>query len=278
MVEILFAMIILAVGMVALSSLAAQTMTGTAQSRFMGLSATLVSEKLEDLNRWPTWDPHVCVASGTTAGSLTADVQAASVTCNSITDTVDYYDDVEISDSTGAICETVSSISGGAQLYTTTCHQSNGLIATTTSTTANTADIGAVAFHRRWTIEMDQPITRPQTHDCRGDSRERIHAATRKLSAEPGAAMKGRGRANSHSWLHAAGVNDRDGHICGDRRRRSGAVCATPTSFHAAAEPRGIEHFHTQRRGANAARRCKCGERLLHRREHSRLARGRSPS
>jgi prepilin-type N-terminal cleavage/methylation domain-containing protein len=159
MVEVLFAMIILAVGMIALSSLAAQTMTGTAQSRFMGLSASLVSEKLEDLNRWPTWDPHVCVASGTTAGSLTADVQAASVTCNAITDTVDYYDDVEISDSTGAICETVSSISGGAPLYTTTCHQSNGLIATTTSTTANTADIGAVAFHRRWTIEMDQPIS-----------------------------------------------------------------------------------------------------------------------
>jgi prepilin-type N-terminal cleavage/methylation domain-containing protein len=159
MLEVLFAMIILAVGMIALSSLAAQTMAGTAQSRFIGLSASLVSEKLEDLNRWPTWDPHVCVASGTTAGSLTADLQAASLTCNSITDTVDYYDDVEISDSNGAVCETVSSISGGAQLYTTTCHQSNGLIATTTSMTANTADIGAVAFHRRWTIEMDQPIT-----------------------------------------------------------------------------------------------------------------------
>ena len=69
MVEVLFAMIILAVGMIALSSLAAQTMAGTAQSRFMGLSASLVSEKLEDLNRWPTWDPHVCVASGTTAGA-----------------------------------------------------------------------------------------------------------------------------------------------------------------------------------------------------------------
>ena len=159
LIEVLFAMIVLMVGMVALSSLAARTMVGTAQSRFMGLSASLASEKLEDLNRWPTWDPHVCVAAGTTAGSLTADVQAASVTCNSITDTVDYYDDVEISDSTGAICETVSSVSGGAQVYTTTCHQSSGVIATTTSATANTADIGAVAFHRRWTIEMDQPIT-----------------------------------------------------------------------------------------------------------------------
>ena len=36
----------------------------------------------------------------------------------------------------------------------------------------------------------------------------------------------------------------------------------------------GIEHRHTQRRGANAARRCQCGEWLLHRREHSGLARG----
>ena len=46
LIEVLFAMIVLMVGMVALSSLAARTMVGTAQSRFMGLSASLRSEKL----------------------------------------------------------------------------------------------------------------------------------------------------------------------------------------------------------------------------------------
>ncbi len=159
MIEILIAMFILSVGMIALSALSAQTMNGTSQSGYMSLSANLASEKLEDLNRWPTWDPHVCVAAASTAGSLTADLQSASVTCNGITATVDYYDDVEISSTSGAACETVSSISGGSQLYTTTCHQSNGLVQTTTSTSSSTAAGGALAFHRRWTIEMDQPLT-----------------------------------------------------------------------------------------------------------------------
>lgn len=159
LIEVLIAVIVFAVGLVTLGSLAALTLNGSAASRYRGMATTFASEKLEDLNRWPTWDPHVCVASGSTAGSLTSDVQAASVTCNGITDTVDYYDDVAISDSSGAVCETVSSLSGGNPVYTSTCHTPGGATTITTNGTANTNDIGAIAFHRRWTIEMDQPIT-----------------------------------------------------------------------------------------------------------------------
>ena len=99
LIEVLVAVTVFAVGLVSLGSLATMTLNGTAASRYRGMATTFASEKLEDLNRWPTWDPHVCVASGSTVGSLTSDVQAASVTCNGITDTVDYYDDVAISDS-----------------------------------------------------------------------------------------------------------------------------------------------------------------------------------
>lgn len=159
LIEVLVAVLVFAVGLVALGSLATMTLNGTAASRYRGMGTTFASEKLEDLNRWPTWDPHVCVASGTTVGSLTSDVQAASVTCNGITDTVDYYDDVAISDSTGAVCETVSSVVAGNQVYTSTCHTPAGATTTSTSTTANAIDVGAIAFHRRWTIEMDQPVT-----------------------------------------------------------------------------------------------------------------------
>jgi prepilin-type N-terminal cleavage/methylation domain-containing protein len=158
LIEVLIAVIVFSVGLVTLGSLAAFTLNGTAASRYRGMAVTFASEKLEDLNRWPTGDPHVCVAPGSTAGSLGSDVQAASVTCNGITDTVDYYDDVAISDSSGAVCETVSSLSGGNQLYTSTCHTPGGATTTATSTTANSIDAGAIAFHRRWTIEMDQPI------------------------------------------------------------------------------------------------------------------------
>jgi prepilin-type N-terminal cleavage/methylation domain-containing protein len=159
LIEVLIAVIVFSVGLVTLGSLAALTLNGTAASRYRGMATTFASEKLEDLNRWPTWDPHVCVAAGSTAGSLTADVQAASVTCNGITDTVDYFDDVAISDSSGAVCETVSSLSAGNPIYTSTCHTPSGATTTSTSTTANSVDVGAIAFHRRWTIEMDQPIT-----------------------------------------------------------------------------------------------------------------------
>ena len=159
LIEVLVAVTVFAVGLVSLGSLATMTLNGTAASRYRGMATTFASEKLEDLNRWPTWDPHVCVSSGSTVGSLSSDQQSASVTCNGITDTVDYYDDVAISDSAGAVCETVSSISSGSEVYTATCHTPAGATTTSTSSTANSIDVGAVAFHRRWTIEMDQPIT-----------------------------------------------------------------------------------------------------------------------
>lgn len=158
MVETLVAMLVLSVGLVTLGSLAAQTMNGTARSRFAGLAANLASEKLEDLNRWPSWDPNVYAASGSTAGSLTADT-SGTVTSNGVTDTVDYYDDVEIADSNGAISETVQQMVSGTLKYVTTTHSPNGTIATTSSTTANAADVNVISFHRRWIIEKDQPLS-----------------------------------------------------------------------------------------------------------------------
>ncbi len=124
------------------------------------------SEKLEDWGtrgrprRIPT---RVRFGSGSTAGSLTADTQVSSVTCNGVTTTgtMNYYDDVQIADTNGKVCETVSTVVSGAESYVTTCHTAGGQWCSTSSSspTANGADVGTIAFHRRWTIEMDQPIT-----------------------------------------------------------------------------------------------------------------------
>ncbi len=161
LLEVLIAMFVLSTGLIALSSLAAQNLNGTARSRYTSLASTYASEKLEDLNQWPTTDPDVCVSSGGTAGSLTTDSQVSSVTCNGVTTTgtMNYYDDVQIADTNGKVCETVSTIVSGAESYVTTCHTAGGQITSTSSPTANGADVGTIAFHRRWTIEMDQPIT-----------------------------------------------------------------------------------------------------------------------
>jgi hypothetical protein len=145
------------VGLVALSALAAKTMSGTECSRFAGLAANLASEKLEDLNRWPYWDPSVYVASASTAGSLSSDVQT-SVT-SGITETVNYYDDVSIGNASGAVTETVLGLVGGTEKYTTLTHNPDGTMTQTQATAAPSAVSNAVTFHRRWIIEMDQPVT-----------------------------------------------------------------------------------------------------------------------
>lgn len=165
MVEVMVAILVLTIGLVALSSLATATLSGTENARFAGLAANLASEKLEDLNRWPYWDPNVYASSGTTAGSLTSDAQA-SVTSQGVTETVNYYDNVYISDTnssstveTGAITETVLGLVNGTETYTTLTHNPDGTLHQTQSTSPPAAIPNAIGFHRRWVIEMDQPVT-----------------------------------------------------------------------------------------------------------------------
>ena len=159
LIETMVALVVLCVGLVALGGLAAQTMNGTTRSRFLALSADLATEKLEDLSRWPTFDPNVYAAAGTTVGSLTSD-GSANVTSGGIpSELVNYYDDVELSDANGAISETVSQVVSGTTSYKTTSHNPDGTITTTTSTSPTAANVNAVGFHRRWAIEMDQPVS-----------------------------------------------------------------------------------------------------------------------
>ena len=122
------------------------------------MATTFASEKLEDLNRWPTWDPHVCAASGTHGGQpdrgraggqrhLQRDHRHGGL--------LRRRGDFRFS---GAVCETVSSERRRPDLYLDVPHtgRSHDHL---DQHTANAIDVGAVAFHRRWTIEKDQPIT-----------------------------------------------------------------------------------------------------------------------
>jgi Tfp pilus assembly protein PilV len=143
LVEILVAVTILIVGLSALAALVAQTLSGTDQARYLSVATTLASEKLEDLNRWPSADAHV--AAG---GSLAA---------NSASGSLDYYDDVDLSNTTGQVSETVASTSSGSTTYTNVIHNSTGYI-NTTAATAPPAGTGIIAFHRRWLIEPNPVV------------------------------------------------------------------------------------------------------------------------
>jgi len=182
LIELLVALTVLAIGLVSLAALTAQMENGTERSRFMGIAATLATEKLEDLNRWPSGDPHVNSNSASTVGSLTSDVGPVSVTSSAgITDSgINYFDDVVIADNggaadssngngacasgVGAVGETVSSSSG----YTTTYHCADGeMPPPVTTATATAPEVSAISFHRRWTIEQNPSINGTTVNNVR---------------------------------------------------------------------------------------------------------------
>lgn len=134
MAELLIAVAVLTIGLSAMAALVAQSLNGTEAARYMALATTLASEKLEDLNRWTAVDPHVVAG-----GSLTADTTVG---------TLKYYDDIDLSNTTGQVSETVA-VTGG---YSTVVHMATGEVDNNNNTAAPSG-VGVVAFHRRWLIE-----------------------------------------------------------------------------------------------------------------------------
>ncbi|MGA2961649.1 MAG: prepilin-type N-terminal cleavage/methylation domain-containing protein [Candidatus Korobacteraceae bacterium] len=173
MIEVVCALAILSVGVMAAAALTAKMLSTGRQSRYMSLASTLASEKLEDLNHYSPNDPQVCVPSASVSvGSLTSDIMQ-STTCppsvawsTGFTGTVAYYDNVSISLSTattacpnptaGCFSETVSGMTGGNASYTTTYHSPDGQVVTPAASSTAPSN---VTFHRRWTIEGNQPVT-----------------------------------------------------------------------------------------------------------------------
>jgi Tfp pilus assembly protein PilV len=137
--ELLIAITVLAVGLSAMAALVASSLAGTEKARFMALSTTLASEKLEDLNRWPDIDPHVA-----TGGSLTSDGSVG---------TVRYYDDIDLSNTTGQVSETIATTSG----YSSVIHKSTGEVIPSSNTAAPSGS-GTIGFHRRWLVEADPVV------------------------------------------------------------------------------------------------------------------------
>ena len=167
LMEVLIAISILVVGLTAMASLVAQSMGGTQNARYLGLATTLTSEKLEDLNRWPSVDPHV--AAG---GSLTSDSASGSL---------NYYDDIDLANTTGQVSETTSSTSGGTTTYTSVIHNATGYVQTNSNTSAPTGS-GIIAFHRRWLIEAN-PVVNGIT--LTGSRRVTVEVALTNQSVQP---------------------------------------------------------------------------------------------
>jgi Tfp pilus assembly protein PilV len=140
--EVLIAIFVLVIGLTSMAALVAQTLGGTERARYMALSTTLASEKLEDLNRYPTATPPVTpLVAG---GSLTSD-------------SAGYNDNVDLSNTTGQVAESIP-VTGG---YSNIIHMSTGEVqvnpAATTPPTSG-AGTGTMVFHRQWVIEQDPSV------------------------------------------------------------------------------------------------------------------------
>ena len=145
-VEVVVASFILMVGIVAVAGVVGSTLGNTTRSEYMTQAATLATEKLEDLNRYPSTDGNVTVPNGISVGSLASD-------------TTGYYDEVYFSPADGAIIETTTGLDSNGNLqYETTTYTPDGHMSavSNSSTPPNTAL--STVFKRRWLIEQNQPV------------------------------------------------------------------------------------------------------------------------
>jgi len=141
--EILVAITILVIGLTGMAALVAQTLSGTDRARYLSLATSLASEKLEDLNRWPAADPHVSAG-----GSLSADTSSGSV---------NYYDDIDLSNASGQVSESIASTTGGNTTYYNVVHNSTGYVDSAPTSSAPSTS-GVITFHRRWLIESNPQV------------------------------------------------------------------------------------------------------------------------
>jgi len=150
LVEVLVASVVLLIGVISVAGLIGSTLGGTSRSGYMNQAASLATEKLEDLNRYPNSAPQVTVI-GTSVGSLTS---------NTITGGISYFDEVYFSPSQGGVEETTARLdSSGNTQYVTTTFTPGGQVSTSAPSTTPPAIAGETAFERRWVIDQDVPVT-----------------------------------------------------------------------------------------------------------------------
>jgi Tfp pilus assembly protein PilV len=157
-IEVLVASFILIVGLASVAGVVGSTLGSTARSEYMTQATTLATEKLEDLNRYPSSDPNVAVPNGTSAGSLTSNV-LQDVTVNGVTESVNYYDEVFFSPTQGALVQTTSGFnSNGNVQYSTVTYTPNGTISSPVLSSTAPSTGGSTVFLRQWLIELNQPV------------------------------------------------------------------------------------------------------------------------
>ena len=146
LVEVLVSMAIMTVGLLGVAALIGSTLAAGTQARYMNIANVLASEKLDNLNKWPSNDPNV--APG---GSLAGPANCAAGD--------DYCDQVTVSELSGANYETQTQIVNGVSVTTTIVHTNNGCVDTPANCGVPNPSGDGNTFTRRWLITASPVIT-----------------------------------------------------------------------------------------------------------------------
>jgi type IV pilus modification protein PilV len=146
LVEVLVSMAIMTVGLLGVAALIGSTLASGTQARYMNIANILASEKLDNLNKWPSNDPNVA-PGGALAGPPACAAGDA------------YCDQVTVSEISGANYETQTQIVNGAPVATTIVHTNGGCVDTPANCGVPNPNGNGNTFTRRWLITASPVIT-----------------------------------------------------------------------------------------------------------------------
>ncbi|HET8825168.1 MAG TPA: prepilin-type N-terminal cleavage/methylation domain-containing protein [Terriglobales bacterium] len=152
LIEVLISMAVLTVGLIGMAAMVCSTMVFGANAKYMNMANVLASEKLDNLNKWPSTDPNVA-AGGALAGPSTC---AAGDT---------YCDQVTVSETSGADYITQTQIvfdpvtNTSNPVTTTIVHTSAGCVDTPANCGVPNPNGAGSTFIRRWQVTTNPVIT-----------------------------------------------------------------------------------------------------------------------
>ncbi|PYQ45613.1 MAG: hypothetical protein DMG99_01280 [Acidobacteria bacterium] len=146
LLEVLVSMAIMTVGLLGVAALIGSTLATGTQARYMNIANVLASEKLDNLNKWPSNDPNVA-AGGALAGPANCVAGDA------------YCDQVVVSELSGANYETQTQVVNNVATTTTIVHTNSGCVDTPVNCGVPAPNGNGNTFTRRWLITQDPVIT-----------------------------------------------------------------------------------------------------------------------
>lgn len=147
LVEVVVSTAVLSVGLLGVAALISGTLASGTRARYMNMANVLASEKLDNLNKWPSNSADVAPGGSLTGPAICA---AGDIYCDQIT----------VSEAGNADSETQTQVDANGALVTTSIvHTSTGCVGTPAN--CGVADpVGAGStFTRRWLITPNPTIT-----------------------------------------------------------------------------------------------------------------------